>query len=51
MVLVQGATTGFFFISPTDGWVEIIAEALAVSLMVMVVEVLGTTYFRSRKEK
>jgi len=51
MVLVQGATTGFFFISPTDGWVEIVAEALAVSLMVMVVEVLGTSYFRSRKEK
>ena len=50
-VLVQGATTGFFFISPTDGWVEIIAEALAVSLMVMVVEVLGTAYFRSRKDK
>ena len=51
MVLVRGATTGFFFISPTDGWVEIIAEALAVGLMVMVVEVLGTAYFRSRKEK
>ena len=51
MVLVQGATTGFFFISPTDGWVEKIAEALAVGLMVAVVEVLGTAYFRSRKEK
>ena len=51
MALVQGATTGFFFISPTDGWVEIVAEALAVSLMVMVVEVLGTAYFRSRKDK
>ncbi len=51
MALVQGATTGFFFISPTDGWLEIVAEALAVGLMVMVVEVLGTAYFRSRKDK
>ena len=50
-VLVQGATTGFFFISPTDGWVEKIAEALAVSLMVAAVEVLGIAYFRSRKDK
>jgi len=52
MVLVWGATTGFLFISPTDGWVEIIAEALAVSLMVAVVEVIGTqVYFRWRKDK
>ncbi len=51
-VLVNGATTGFFFISPTDGWVEIIAESLAVSLMVAVVEVIGTqAYFRWRKDK
>jgi hypothetical protein len=50
MVLVWGATTGFFFISPTDGWVEIIAEALVVSLMVMVVEVVATqAYFRWRR--
>ena len=52
MVLVWGATTGFFFISPTDGWVEIIAEALAVSLMVTAVEVIATqAYFRWRKRK
>ena len=39
-------------ISPTDGWVEKIAEALAVGLMVAVVEVIGTqAYFRWRKDK
>jgi hypothetical protein len=52
MVLVMGATNGLFFISPTDGWVEIIIESLAVSLMVTVVEVIGTqAYFRWRKDK
>jgi len=52
MVLLQGATTGWFFISPTDGWVEKIAEALVVGLMVAVVEVIGTqAYFRWRKDK
>ena len=52
MVLVMGATTGFFSISPTDGWVEKIAEAIAVGLMVAVVEVIGTqAYFRWRKDK
>jgi len=52
MILLWGATTGFFFISPTDGWAEIIAEALAVSLMLMVVEVMATqAYFRWRKDK
>ena len=52
LVLVWGATTGFLFISPTDGWVEIIAEALAFSLMVTAVEVIATqAYFRWRKEK
>ena len=51
MVLVLGSTTGFFFISPTDGWVEKIVEALAVGLMVAVVEVLGTAYFRWKKDK
>ena len=40
MALILGATTGWFFISPTDGWVEIITEALAFSLMVMAVEVI-----------
>ena len=51
-VLVLGATTGFFFISPTDGLVEIIVESIAVSLMVAVVEVIGTqAYFRWRKDK
>ena len=52
MVLTLGITTGFFFISPTDGWVEIITEALAVSLMITVVEVIGAgVYFRWRKGK
>ena len=40
LVLVWGATEGIYFISPTDGWVEIITEALAFSLMVMAVEVI-----------
>jgi len=49
MLLSWGATTGVFFISPTDGWVEIIIESLAVSLMVAVVEVIATqAYFRWR---
>ena len=52
LVLVMGATEGVFFISPTDGWVEIIFESLAISLMVAVVEVIGTqAYFRWRKNK
>ena len=51
MVLVWGATTGFLFISPTDGWVEIIAESLAVSLISTVVMVMGAgVYFRWRRE-
>jgi len=52
MALTLGATTGVFFISPTDGWVEIITEALALSLMVTAVEVIGAgAYFRWRKDK
>ena len=43
---------GFWFISPTDGWVEIITEVLAISLMVTAVEVIGAgAYFRWRKDK
>ena len=50
--LILGATTGWFFISPTDGWVEIITEALAFSLMVTAVEAVGAgAYFRWRKDK
>lgn len=52
MVLVQGATSGLFFISPTDGWVEIIIESLAISLMSTVVLVIVTgAFFRWRKGK
>ncbi len=52
MVLVMGSTTGLFFISPTDGWVEIIFESLALSLMAAAVDVIGTqAYFRWRKDK
>ena len=52
MVFALGTTTGFFFISPTDGLVEIVAEAIAVSSTVAVVEVIGTqAYFRWRKDK
>ena len=52
LVLVWGATTGFLFISPTDGWVEIIVESLAVSLISTVVMVMGAgAYFRWRKDK
>ncbi len=51
-ILIWGATTGFFFISPSDGWMEIITKALAFSLMVMAVEVIGAgAYFRWRKDK
>ena len=51
-ILIWGATRGFFFISPTDGWVEIIFESLAISLTVAVVEVIATqAYFRWRKDK
>lgn len=50
--LILGSTTGWFFISPSDGWGEIIAEALAFSLVVTVVEVIGAgAYFRWRKDK
>ena len=52
MVLVQGATSGLFFISPTDGWVEIIIESLAISLMSTVVLVIvAGAYFRWRMDK
>jgi hypothetical protein len=52
MVLPWGATTGFLFISPTDGWIEIIAEALAVSLMATAAEVIGAgAYLRWRKDR
>ena len=52
MVLVQGATSGLFFISPTDGWVEIIIESLAISLMSTAVMVIGVgVYSRWRKDK
>ena len=51
-VLVQGATNGLFFISPTDGWVEIIIESLAISLMSTFVLIIVTgAYFRWRKDK
>ncbi len=51
-ILVWGATTGFFFISPTDGWVQIIIESLVVSLMVTVLMVLGgRTFLRWKKDK
>ena len=52
MALTLGATTGYFFISPTDGWVEIITGALVISLMLTVVEVMGAgVYFRWRKDR
>jgi len=52
MALTLGATTGYFFVSPTDTWVEIITGALAVSLMLTVVEVIGAgVYFRWRMDK
>ena len=42
----------FWFISPTDGWVEIITEVLAISLMITAVQVIGVgAYFRWRKNK
>ncbi len=47
-----GARTGIWFISPTDGWVEILAEALAISLAMTAVMVLGgRAYLRWKKEK
>ena len=47
-----GARTGIWFISPTDGWVEILAEALAISLAMTVVEIIGAeAYLRWRKDK
>jgi len=52
LVLVWGATEGVYFISPTDGWVEIIIESLAASLMLTGVMVIATqAYFRWRKDK
>ena len=33
---------GFWFISPTDGWVEIMTEVLAISLMATAVTVMGS---------
>ena len=52
LVLFWGATKGFFFISPTDGWLEIVAEALAFSLIVSAVEVIGAVaYFRWRSAR
>ncbi len=51
MVLVWGATTGVYFISPTDSWLEIIIESLAVSLISTVIMVMGAgVYFRWRRE-
>ena len=51
-ILTWGATTGFFFISPSDGWLEIIIESLVTSLGVTVVMVLGgRTYLRWKKDK
>ena len=51
MILIWGATEGVYFISPTDGWVEIIVESLAVSLIFTVVMVMGVgAYSRWRRE-
>ncbi len=50
--LILGSTTGFLFISPTDGWAEIIIEALAFGLMVAVAEVIAAgLYFRWRSAR
>ena len=52
MALILGATTGYFFISPTDSWVEIITGALVISLIITVVEVIGVgVYLRWKKDK
>jgi hypothetical protein len=52
IVLVWGATIGIFFISPTDDWVEIITEALLISLIVTAIEVIGAeVYFRWSRDK
>lgn len=52
MVLLWGATQGFLFISPTDGWVEITTESLAISLISTVAVVIGVAaYSRWRKYK
>ena len=52
LVLFWGATKGFFFISPTDGWVEKIVEALVLGLMLTFVQVKITeVYSRWRKDK
>lgn len=50
-ILIWGAKDGFFFISPTDGWVEIIAESLAASLTVTIGMVMvARAYSRWRKD-
>ena len=47
LALVFGSTQGLYFISPTDSWVEIIVESLAVSLISTVVMIMGAeAYFR-----
>jgi len=52
MALILGATTGYFFVSPTDTWVEIITGALVISLILTVVEVIGAgAYFKWRKAR
>jgi len=51
-ILIWGATSGFFFISPTDGWAEIIIESLAASLAATVLMVMvARTYSSWRKDK
>ncbi len=52
MALILGATTGYFFISPTDGWAKIITGALAMSLILTTVELIGSgAYLRWRSAR
>ncbi len=52
MALILGTTTGYFFVSPTDTWVEIITGSLLISLILTGIEVMGAgAYFRWRKDK
>ncbi len=52
MASILGATTGYFFISPTDGWAEIITGALVISLIITAVETIGVgIYIRWKKDK